>query len=515
MGIKGILGANDGLRSVYEKNTVSVVQLGEVLDVVYHSRALVITGMGAENSTVADEHFKAVSKVNEELNKTWSAYKNSAQTSAERKAQAAEFEQAWKDYAESGNKTITLAKSGDYETASTYMKTESAKKFDTAREVLLKLMRSEKQNAKSSFDQTDKSNSIIETVVLITLTLGLIGGGGLSYAIIRSITRPLNLLQSTISEVEKHSDFSRRVPVDSSDEVGLTAKSFNELMGVLQQSFGVIMGNVAQVSEAAHRLSAASKQVASSSEQGSEDASAMAATVEELTVSINHIAENARAALSISNKSGELSIQGGKIIHSATTEMTHIAETVRLSSKTIEELGQQSNQISTIVQVIKEVAEQTNLLALNAAIEAARAGEQGRGFAVVADEVRKLAERTTKATEDITKMIGAMQASAHAAVVTTSGAVSQVAGGVALAHQAGDAINQIRESSEQVIAVVNEITVALAEQGSASNSIAGHVEKVAQITEKNSAAANESASAAHQLDELAKSMRDTVSRFKI
>lgn len=514
MGIRGVSGAGEGLRSVYEKNTVSLVQLGEVLDVVYHSRALVITGMGADSSSAADEHFKKVSKVNEELNKTWGIY-SSALISAERKAQAGEFEQAWKDYAESGNKTIALAKSGDYETAINYMKTDSAKKFDTAREVLLKLMRSEKQNAKSSFDETNKSNIIIETAVLITLALGLAVGGGLSYAIIRSITRPLNLMQSTIGEVEKHSDFSRRVPVDRSDEVGLTAKSFNELMDVLQQSFGAIMGNVTKVSEAAHRLSAAANQVASSSEQGSEDATEMAATVEEVTVSINHIAESAREALSISHKSGELSIQGGKIIHNAATEMTHIAETVRLTSQTIEELGQQSNQISTIVQVIKEVADQTNLLALNAAIEAARAGEQGRGFAVVADEVRKLAERTTKATEEITQMISAMQASSRAAVATMSGAVSQVDGGVALAHQAGDAINQISDGASQVIQVVNEITVALAEQSSASDNIAGHVEKVAQITERNSAAANESANAALQLDELANSMRDTVSRFKI
>ncbi|MHB9100924.1 MAG: methyl-accepting chemotaxis protein [Sulfuricella sp.] len=514
MGIRGVSGASEGLRSVYEKNTVSLVQLGEVLDVVYHSRALVITGMGADSSSAADEHFKEVSKVNEELNKTWGIY-SSALISAEGKAQAGEFEQAWKDYAESGNKTITLAKSGDYETAITYMKTDSAKKFNIAREALLKLMRSEKQNAKSSFDETNKSNVIIKTVVLITLALGLAIGGGLSYATIRSITRPLNLMQSTIVEVEKNSDFSRRVPVDSSDEVGLTAKSFNELMGVLQQSFGVIMGNVTKVSEAAHRLSAAANQVASSSEQGSEDASEMATTVEEVTVSINLITDSAREALSISQKSGKLSTEGGKIIHEACTEMMQIAQTVRHASQAIEELGQQSNQISTIVQVIKDVADQTNLLALNAAIEAARAGEQGRGFAVVADEVRKLAERTTKATEEITRMISAMQASSHAAVTSMGGTVHQVDSGVALAHQAGDAINQISDGANQVIQVVNEITVALAEQSSASDNIAGHVEKVAQITERNSAAANESANAALQLDELANSMRDTVSRFKI
>ncbi|MEN6587259.1 MAG: methyl-accepting chemotaxis protein [Sulfuricella sp.] len=514
MGLRGVSGTSEGLRSVYENNTVPLVQLGEVLDVVYQSRAQVITGMSADSSSAADVHFQDVEKVNKQLSGTWGEYR-AAVVSEEGKAQAAIFEQAWKDYAESGNKTIELARSGDYETASSFMKTESAKKFAAARDALLNLMRHEKETAKNSFESASKSNTTTKTVVLITLLLGLAIGAGQSYATIRSIASRLNLMQTTIGEVEQSSDFSKRVPIDSSDEVGQTAKSFNELMGVLQQSFGVIQDNVTQVSGAAHRLSAVADQVASSSEQGSDDSAEMAATVEEVTVSINHISESAREALSISRKSGELSIEGGKIIHEAASEMTKIADTVRRTSQTIEELGQHSNDISAIVQVIKDVADQTNLLALNAAIEAARAGEQGRGFAVVADEVRKLAERTTKATEEITQMIGAIQGSAHAAVAAMSGTVSMVDGGVSLANQAGDAINQIRDGAHQVTQVVNDISVALVEQSAASNNLAGHVEKVAQLTERNSAAAGESAKEAQHMDELAGSMRETVSRFRI
>ena len=234
-----------------------------------------------------------------------------------------------------------------------------------------------------------------------------------------------------------------------------------------------------------------------------------------MTVSIGHVSDSAREAVEISRKSGKLSTEGGEIISKATSEMSKIEETVRHTAQAIEELGQQSNQISSIVQVIKDVADQTNLLALNAAIEAARAGEQGRGFAVVADEVRKLAERTTKATEEITQMIAAMQHSAHAAVSTMETAVDQVSGGVALANQAGSAIVQIKDGAEQVVGVVNDISSALAEQSSASNDIAAQVEKVAQMTEENSAAAAETSSAANNLQELASDMRATVSRFKI
>ncbi len=514
MGIKGVTGTSQGLRTVYEKNTVPLVNLGEVLDMANHSRALVITGMGADSSTAADAHFKQVGPANEELNKAWEAYKSSL-VSDDAKTQAATFEQAWKAYAESGNKVVELARSGDYETAASHMKNESAQAFNAARDALLNVMRFEKERAKTAFDSTDKSNTVLKTAVLITLLVGLALGGWQSYATVRSISGPLGRMQAVISEVEKTSDFSKRVPVHSSDEVGQTAKSFNELMAVLQQSFGTMLDHCAHVSDAAHRLSTAAEEVASSSEQESEDASAMAATVQEVTVSVSHISESAREALSISNQSGELSIQGGEIIHKAATEMTQIAETVRSTSHTIEELGEQSNQISSIVQVIKDVADQTNLLALNAAIEAARAGEQGRGFAVVADEVRKLAERTTKATEEITHMISSIQTSAHTAVGAMSKAVDQVDGGVSLANQAGDAINQIRDGANQVIQVVNDISVALAEQSTASNDLAGHVEKVAQLTERNSISASESAREAQRLDELATGMRTTVGRFKI
>ncbi|MBI3221732.1 MAG: methyl-accepting chemotaxis protein [Nitrosomonadales bacterium] len=373
--------------------------------------------------------------------------------------------------------------------------------------------------------QTDEANAMAantlssaessQTAMIWTGLVVAALAGFLSFFITRSVTLPMNMMHSTIVTVGKNGDFTQRIAVQGHDEVGQTATAFNDLMAALQNTLRQIHDGIDEINNASRTLSSVSHQVADSSAQQSEAASSIAATVEQVTVSINHVSDSASDALKISRESGELSAQGGEIIHNAAGEMQKIAETVRQTSLSIEELGKQSAQISSIAQVIKEIADQTNLLALNAAIEAARAGEQGRGFAVVADEVRKLAERTGNATKEISEMIGGIQSTAQVAVTSMSGAVGQVGEGVALAEQAGDAINQIKAKSAQVLATASDISAALEEQSKASNDIAVNIEKVAQMTEQNSAATNNTSNAADHLSELAESMRVTVDRFKI
>jgi methyl-accepting chemotaxis protein len=195
--------------------------------------------------------------------------------------------------------------------------------------------------------------------------------------------------------------------------------------------------------------------------------------------------------------------------------MAEISVTVDRASGTIQELGRQSEQISAVVQVIKEVADQTNLLALNAAIEAARAGEQGRGFAVVADEVRKLAERTTQSTSDIARMIAAIQQSSLAAVDGMQNVVAQVNQERTLTESAGEQITGIGRDTQQVAAAISDIAEALREQSSASNDIALHVESVAQMTEENNAATERTAESAQRVNQLAGQVLETLAVYKV
>lgn len=375
-----------------------------------------------------------------------------------------------------------------------------------------------KQQVDEANDMAANTLSSAETALKVMIWSALIAAilaGVLSVLITRSVTTPMEKMRSTIVSVSQNGDFTQRILVSGSDEVGQTSVSFNELMVNLQNTFRQIHDYIAEINGASRSLSAVSHQVSTSSQNQSEAASSIAATVEQVTVSINHISENASDALKVSKESGELSTQGSDIIHNAATEMQKIADTVRHTSLSIEELGQQSAQISTIAKVIKEIADQTNLLALNAAIEAARAGEQGRGFAVVADEVRKLAERTANATKEISEMIGSIQSTAQVAVSSMSGAVSQVDAGVSLAQQAGVAINQIKDKSAQVLVTASDISMALEEQSKASNDIAVQIEKIAQMTEQNSGATQDTSNAADRLSELAESMRKAVDRFTI
>jgi methyl-accepting chemotaxis protein len=334
-------------------------------------------------------------------------------------------------------------------------------------------------------------------------------------AIIRSVTGPLTRLRSAIVRVEKDGDFTQHIGIETSDEVGETARAFDQLTVSMRQTLAAILALSEQVASSAQNLSGASAHLASSANAQSQSAESMAADVEEMSRSTEAVSDSSTRALDISRQSGEFATTGGEIITRTASEMARIATAVDSTSRNIKDVGQHSTEISSIVQVIKEIAGQTNLLALNAAIEAARAGEQGRGFAVVADEVRKLAERTTTATEEISGMIEAMQRSADVAVSAMAESVREVNAGVELANRAGANIVKIRDGAASVVDVVTSISSSLAEQVSAHDHVSRQVERVSQMTAENSRDAQSTATEAERLTALAEDMRRAVQKFRI
>ena len=347
------------------------------------------------------------------------------------------------------------------------------------------------------------------------MALGFVAVGALGFFLLTNIRASLRQIQSMVNRIETDLDFTVRVDVKKHDEIGQTTSALNRLLDKLQDNLNSIAAGAQSVAAAANEMSSTSTHVATASTQQSEAASDMAATVEEMTVSINHVADRSLEANRISSESGRLASSGEEVIGHTVEDMNEIASTVNEAAALIQQLEANSQQISNVVAVIRDVADQTNLLALNAAIEAARAGEQGRGFAVVADEVRKLAERTSTSTKEISSTIDTMRTSASNAVDSMQGVVSRVALGVERAQDANTSIKQIGEGSRNAVHMVEEITEAIREQGTATNNIAMQVERIAQMSEESSAAAANSAQAAQDLDRLAGDMQRIVSAYRL
>ena len=336
---------------------------------------------------------------------------------------------------------------------------------------------------------------------------------GIWYVILftRLLVRDIKAVQVSIDNADLNTQFN----TTRQDEMGHLQNSFDRFVGSIRDTLLQVSETAASVASASAQISSSTEEMAAGSQEQTTQSEEIARAVEQMAKTIAVNSENAGETAQIAEQAKTAAEQGGKVVADTVGEMKQIANVVRESAGTIQNLGKSSDQIGEIIGVIEHIADQTNLLALNAAIEAARAGEQGRGFAVVADEVRKLAEQTTKATKQIAGMIQQIQSDSHGAVSTMANATKQVDAGIVLADQAGVSLQEIVQTSQKVTHMVAQIAVANEEQSSTSEQISKNMEAIATVTQQTASGTQQIARAAEDLNRLTEALQHLVSQFKL
>jgi len=309
-------------------------------------------------------------------------------------------------------------------------------------------------------------------------------------------------------------DLTRKLKLDGKDDFAWLAYEYDSARRAMVKLVDVISGSAREVCTVVGELGRSTEQVAHASSEQSSAATGIAGAMDETSASIRRVAETAQEARQIADQASGLASKGKLDIDSLVREIEGTSGVVQQSSMVIADLGQKSETVSTIVQTIKGIAEQTNLLALNAAIEAARAGEQGRGFAVVADEVRKLAERSSSAANDITQTISSMVAGTQQAVAGMDACVRRVDAGVQIARQAGASVQALDDSAQRTRMQVEEIAAAMKEQAQATDLISNHVESISRMAEDNRSAVSASQDVVGTLSRLSDELSSALANFR-
>ena len=419
-----------------------------------------------------------------------------------------------KAYAEAQKETITLLESGKKEDAAQVLvgklRLQQNGYFgsvDKMKDFLVK----EVQNATNAVELTHKSATLVNIILLAASLLITVV---VCYLTTTSITVPLRKAVQ-VNQSVADGDLSVTVVIDRKDEIGQLNESALRMVENLRGLIGNLARTSDQVAAAAYQLNESSEQIATASEKVASQAGNVATAGEEMAATSGDIAQNCNRAAESAQLATNVATEGSAVVKLTVDVMKRITDKVQASAQTVAGLGTRSDQIGKIIGTIEDIADQTNLLALNAAIEAARAGEQGRGFAVVADEVRALAERTTLATKEIGEMIRNIQQETKGAVRTMEEGVREVENGTKEAERSGASLQEILDQINEVATQVNQIATAAEEQTATTSEISSNIHQMSEVVQQTARGAQDSSQSAGMLSRLADELKVVIGKFNL
>ncbi|MDD4912512.1 MAG: methyl-accepting chemotaxis protein [Sideroxydans sp.] len=512
MGMYAASHSNEAVHSIYQDRLEPVIQL----DVI--ARRLLDNRIAVANAVIHPEHAKDYAdeiKVNKEfIDKNWDEYMASFMYDDE-KALATDFAQKRGVFvAQYLEPAVGYMAAGE---AAKLLELQSHAKqmYEPARDALNKLIELQDKEAAKLYEESVAGFHTLRNISIGLILIGAALGIALGLSIIRGINVSVTELRGVMATMGGNGDLTVRAKVHGKDEVGEAAVAFNGLIEGFTNIIRQVNNSTYAVSSSASSLSTASLQIAQGSQAQSEAAASTAAAVEEITVSINSVASNTEDVRKLSEVSLSQTQQGNANVTAMVGDIQSVQAAVNQIAGSVKEFVDSTRAIAGMTQQVKEIADQTNLLALNAAIEAARAGEQGRGFAVVADEVRKLAEKSAQSASEIdqvttslNKKSGDVEATVQQGLRLLQSTQDQVARVSAVLTEAGNAVTKSSQG-------VNDIATAINEQSIASGEIARNVEKIAQMAEENHAAVRSNTDEISRLESLAKDLQGAVSKFRV
>jgi len=367
---------------------------------------------------------------------------------------------------------------------------------------------------KKAAANVQKAGKQLSLITLITAAVAFVIGITVAIVLSRRITRSLSKVVERARAIADKNLAVEKLDIKSKDEIGELANAVNDMLDSLRQIISEVSQSSKAVASASTEIAGSAEELSRGMDEQQNQAMQVSSAIEEMSASVAEVARKSADAAQNAEAAGHSASEGGAVVSQTVDGINEIALVVNEAANAVQELGQRSEQIGQVIEVINDIADQTNLLALNAAIEAARAGEHGRGFAVVADEVRKLADRTTKATEEIAQSIIAIQGETGQAVTRIEQGTAKVEEGVTLAQKAGESLSSIVDGSNNVSQMIGSIAAAAEEQSAVSEQVSRNVEQIAQVTRQSADASSQSAQAANDLSRRAEELLSIVGQFK-